>query len=187
MIQETVLPVLAVAAVPAGRRVRAIVLVAAGGATGLAPGAAFNTWQFGSPLVSGYERQLRVADGRIGLADHSSRFVVPPVEGLGRLLIDPTFGLIRTAPLWLLWPLPAVVLLLGRVPAPGGRGWVLAAVAVIFLNLVLFCRYDQALEGSVYANRYLFPAVLLGFAVMAAAVEGYTRRTDLAVRTDSGR
>ena len=170
-------------AVVAGRRVRPAMLVVAGGLVGLAPGVGFNTWQFGSPLVTGYERQLRIEGGKLGVADHSSRFNTPPAEGLIRLLFDPSFGLLRTAPLWFLWPVAAVGLLAGRVPAPGGRGWVAAAVAVIALNLAVFARYDQAIEGSTYANRYLFPAVLMGFAVMAAAVEG----RDLAGRADGGR
>ena len=159
-------PVLAVAA--AGRRGRAAAGVVAGGLLGLAPGAGLNAWQFGSPLVTGYERQLAVTGGRVGLADHSSRFTVPPVRGFGDLVRDPGLGLWPTAPVWFLWPAAAGWLLSGRGRAPGGRAWVAAAVGVIGLNLLLFSTYAGAREGSAWVNRYLFPALLLGFALVAA-------------------
>lgn len=169
-------PLLAVAAAGPGRRARAAVLAVAGGVVGLLPGAGFHTWQFGAPWITGYERQLSLANGRVGLADHSSKFVVPPLDGFRELIVHPTLGLAWSAPLWFLWPIPAAALLAGRIPTSGGRGWVAAAVAVILLNLALFSAYDGALIGSTHVNRYLFPAVLLGFAVMAAAAEGCTRR-----------
>ena len=161
-----VLPVPVLVWVAAGdRRWAALVRFAAGGLLGLAPGLAFNTWLFGAPWVTGYERQLLVHDGVVGLADHSSRFTIPFVEGLRNLLFDPTVGLWPTAPLWFLWPVAVAVLL---VLPLRGQTWVLAAAAVILLNLAVFAPYD-GWNGSAVGNRYVFPALVLGFALIGAA------------------
>jgi hypothetical protein len=152
-----------------GQRVSALVRFGLGGVLGLGPGMAFNTWLFGAPWVTGYERQLLVTGGVVGLADHSSRFTVPPLVGLRELLFHPDLGLWPTMPAWFFWPLGLVVLLPRFAPA-AGRAWVLAAVGVIGLNLAVFACYDGSLAGQVRANRYLFPAVVFGLAVLAAAV-----------------
>jgi hypothetical protein len=89
-------------------------------------------------------------------------------------MLYPGLGLIPTAPLWLLWP-PSAVLLLIRQYAPGtGRAWVLVAASVILANLALMAPYDGwhagVLDaGPVVGNRYLFPAVVFGFALNGAA------------------
>ncbi len=159
-----------------GRRGAALARLAAGGALGLAPGLAFNTWLFGAPWVTGYERQLLVRDGAVGLADHSSRFTVPVLDGLHNLLLHPTAGLAPTAPVWLLWPAAAAVLLLSRSAPPAGRVWVPAAVGVILLNFAVFACYDGWDGGDpTRGNRYMFPALSLGLALVAAATGAVVR------------
>ncbi|HET6576441.1 MAG TPA: hypothetical protein VFG68_22770, partial [Fimbriiglobus sp.] len=153
------------------RRWVALVRFAAGGLLGLAPGLAFNTWLFGAPWVTGYERQLLVRDGAIGLADHSSRFTIPFAEGLRNLLFEPAVGLWPTAPLWSLWPVAVCVLLIAPVR---GRAWVLTTAAVILLNLAVFAPYD-GWNGSAVGNRYVFPALGLGFALIGAAISAVVR------------
>jgi hypothetical protein len=167
-----VLPVPVLVWVAAGdRRWAALARFAAGGLLGLAPGLAFNTWLFGAPWVTGYERQLLVRDGAIGLADHSSRFTIPFVEGLRNLLFDSAVGLWPTAPLWFLWPVAVGVLLV----APNrGRAWALAAAAVVLLNLAVFAPYD-GWNVSALGNRYVFPALGLGFALIGAAAGAVVR------------
>jgi hypothetical protein len=161
-----VLPVPVLVWMSAGdRRRAALVKFAVGGLLGLAPGLAFNTWLFGAPWVTGYERQLLVRDGAVGLADHSSRFTIPFAEGLRNLLLNPTVGLWPTAPLWFLWPVAVAVLLIAPV---AGRAWAVAAAAVVLLNLAVFAPYD-GWNGSAFGNRYLFPALVLGFALIGAA------------------
>jgi hypothetical protein len=153
------------------RRWAAVVRFAAGGLLGLAPGLAFNTWLFGAPWVTGYERQLLVRDGAVGLADHSSRFTIPFVEGMRNLLFDPTVGLWTTAPLWFLWPVAVGVLLIAPL---SGRAWVIATAAVVLLNLAVFAPYD-GWNGSAVGNRYVFPALGLGFALIGAAIGAVVR------------
>ncbi|OWK35913.1 hypothetical protein [Fimbriiglobus ruber] len=151
-------------------RIAAMVRFAAGGLVGLVPGVLFNWWLFGAPWVTGYERQLFVVNGQVGLAGHASRFTEPPLQGLLNILFDPGVGLWPTAPLWFLWPVAAGVLLAPRVVPPGGRSWVVAACLVILLNLALFASYDGWYGGSPRGNRYVFPAVVAAVALIGAAV-----------------
>jgi hypothetical protein len=171
-----VLPVPVLVWAAADRRWAALARFAAGGLLGVAPALAFNAWLFGAPWVTGYERQLLVRDGVVGLADHSSRFTVPFFDGLRTLLFDPVAGLWPTAPLWFLWPAAVVVLLAPRVAPPGGRAWMLAAAGVMLLNLALFASYDGWHGGEPdRGNRYLFPALTLGLSLIGAAAGAVVR------------
>ena len=144
--------------------------VVAAGVVGLLPGLACNTLQFGAPWVTGYERELHVVNGVIGLADHSSRFTEPPLAGLLDLMLNPTVGLLRTAPLIALVPLAGLVLA-RRGPVPGGRPAFAAALATAALTLALFAPYDGRHGGSTAGNRFLFPVIACGFAVLGMAAD----------------
>jgi hypothetical protein len=190
-----VLPVPVLVWVTAGdRRWAALARFALGGVLGLAPGLAFNTWLFGAPWVTGYERQLLVRDGTVGLADHSSRFTIPVLHGLRNLLFNPSIGLWATVPLWFLWPVAVGVMLMPRFAPVGGRAWVAVTAAVILLNLAVFAPYDgwhgggrllttddggitatDGWTGFTIGNRYLFPALGLGFALIGAATGAVAR------------
>jgi hypothetical protein len=156
----------------ADRRWSALVRFALGGLIGIAPGLAFNAWLFGAPWVTGYERQLLVVDGRATLADHTSRFTVPFLEGLRNLLFHDRLGLGPTAPLWFLWPVAMLAFVRERTT------WAWAAAGVIVLTLALFAPYDgwdggegdrAQLSHAPRGNRYVFPAVVFGFALIGAA------------------
>ena len=144
------------------------------GAAGLLPGLACNAVQFGAPWVTGYERELHVVGGVIGLAGHASRFTEPPLAGLLDLLLNPTVGLLRTAPLVALVPAAAAVAL-RRGPVPGGRPALVAALATALLTLALFAPYDGRHGGSAAGNRFLFPVLACGFAVLGAAADRTAR------------
>lgn len=170
----------------ADRRWQSLVWFALGGAIGLAPGLAFNAWLFGAPWVTGYERQLLVANGQVGLADHTSRFTVPPLVGLQNLFFHAQLGLGPTAPLWFLWPLAMVAFVRER------KAWAFATAGIIVLTLALFAPYDgwdggegdrAALEYTPRGNRYVFPALVFGFALIGAA--GSSWRGNFARCSDS--
>jgi hypothetical protein len=162
----------------ADRRWQSLAWYAVGGLIGLAPGLAFNAWLFGAPWVTGYERQLLVVGGRVGLADHMSRFTVPPLTGLQNLLFHERLGLGLTAPLWFLWPVAMLAFLRER------KAWTFASAGVIVLTLALFAPYDgwdggegdrAQLAHAERGNRYVFPAVVFGFALIGAAGSRWRR------------
>ena len=153
------------------RSLRSLGFHVGGGILGLLPALIMNTWLFGAPWVTGYERQLKIENGVIGLADHTSRFTVPFVEGMTQLLFDARVGMVPTAPLWCLWPIAAVVLLRVRE----SLAWVLATVGMIGMNFAVFACYD-GWNGSVVGNRYLFPALMAGLALIGASVDQVINR-----------
>ncbi len=163
------LPVLALALWQSPRALTLAKVVAAG-VVGLLPALICNTLQFGAPWVTGYERELYVVNGVVGLADHSSRFTEPPLAGLLDLMLNPTVGLLRTAPLIALVPL-AALFVARRGPVPGGRPAFAAALATAALTLALFAPYDGRHGGSEVGNRFLFPVIACGFAVLGLATD----------------
>lgn len=165
------LPVALLAVAAARPRWRAAVLGGLGGGLGLAPGAGFNAWQFGAPWATGYERQLLVENGTVGVAGHATRFTRPPLDGLADLLFDGHVGLVPTAPLWVLSLPAAAWLVVGR-----RSGWAAAAAGVGAANFALFAAYDGWHGGSAGGNRYLFPALACGFALIGAAGNRAGRR-----------
>lgn len=170
------LPVTVVVWFVAGRRLLALFWLASGGVVGVLPGLLFNTWLFGAPWVTGYERQLNVENGVIGLATHTSLFRVPPLTGLQNLILDDRLGLLWTAPVWFAWPIAASIVLTRRFAPPSGRAWVVAAIGVILANLALFAPY-AGWDATRVGNRYLFPAIVFGVAVIGAAVNSLTRKS----------
>ncbi len=171
------LPVALVAVFAAPVRWKAVVSGLLGGLVGLAPAAAFNAAQYGRPWVTGYERQLLVENGTVTVAGHTSRFTEPPLRGVANIVFDANVGLLPTAPLLVLAG-PAVVLLAARRRL---RGWPAGALGVAAVNVAVFATYDGWHGGSSAGNRYLFPAVACGFALIGAAateLAGCARRAD---------
>jgi hypothetical protein len=124
---------------------------------------ALNAHLYGGPLTTGYDRQAMVTDdGELVIIDHYSQFNQPLLPGLAHLLLDGEIGLLPTAPLWCLWPAGAWVL-----ARRGGveRRLAIALAAAIVANLLIFARYDQW-HASIFGNRFLFPALALGLALL---------------------
>ncbi|MGL6074861.1 MAG: hypothetical protein ACRC8S_11930 [Fimbriiglobus sp.] len=163
-----VLPVPVLLGVVATARVRSLALCVVGGVLGLMPGFILNTIQFGAPWITGYERQLKVENGLIGLADHSSRFTDPPLQGFLDLLFNTNVGIVYQAPLWCLWP---VALVWAWRKPHVSRPMLVACLGVILLSFALFAPYNGRDSGSTVGNRYLFPALLAGFVILGQAAE----------------
>ena len=121
-----------------------------------------NAHLFGAPWITGYDREARVTPDGFVLAEHYSRFNQPFVAGLGNLLFDSEIGLLRTAPLWFLWPV-GLWFALRECRRAAVRGILAMALAIAF-NLLVFAGYDEW-KASVFGNRFLFAAVALGLAL----------------------
>lgn len=152
---------LALLVVPGGKR--AVLIAGACAVVAVAPMLALNAALYGGPLVTGYDRQAMVTDdNELVIIDHYSQFNQPALRGLANLLFDDEVGLLPTAPLWFLWPAGAWAL-----ARRGGaeRRQALALGLAIVANLLVFVRYDQW-HASIRGNRFLFPAIALGLALV---------------------
>ncbi|MFO0824078.1 MAG: hypothetical protein U0792_13360 [Gemmataceae bacterium] len=155
---------LAVIVLPAGLLVlhggwRGVAKTIAAGIAGMVPMLLLNAALYGGPLITGYERDTRVSeDGTLTVLDHRGQFNQPFFVGLGRLLFDADLGAVPTAPLWVLWPVGAVVLW------RAGQPRLAAALGVaVIVNLCVFACYDYW-NATVGGNRFLLPAFALGYA-----------------------
>jgi hypothetical protein len=147
--------------IPGGHR--AVLTAVVCSVMAVAPMLALNAHLYGSPLTTGYDRQAMVTeDNELVLIDHYSQFNQPALPGVAKLLFDSEIGLLQTAPLWVLWPAGACVLI-----RRGGadRRLAIALAAAIVANLLIFARYDQW-HASIFGNRFLFPALALGLALL---------------------
>ena len=138
---------------------RAVASGVLAGFLAVAPMLAINAHLFGAPWITGYDRDARITPEGFTVTEHYSRFNQPIVAGLGHLLFDERIGLLRTAPLWFLWPLG-----LGMAWRERKRRAQAAMALALLLNLLFFARYDEW-DASVFGNRFLFPALALGFAL----------------------
>jgi len=145
-----------------------IILLAAGwrilmkagiaGMIALLPMLLINAHLFGSPFVTGYDRDARMTEAGFVLSEHYSRFHQPLLTGLRNLMFDGRIGMFRKAPLWILWPL-------GLLPRWRTRPSVAVAMTLsILANVIFFALYDEW-DASEFGNRFLFPALALGFAM----------------------
>jgi hypothetical protein len=152
---------------------RGTILCAVAALVAALPMLAINLWIFGSPLISGYDREAHFGPNGFVVAEHYSRFQQPLFVGLGRLIGDPEIGLLKTAPLWFLWP---VGLIVGWVHASRPRRFALSALTLSLLaNLLFFAKYDEW-NASAFGNRFLFPALAIGFALQGALWSGILGR-----------
>lgn len=122
-----------------------------------------NAHLFGSPSITGYDRDARITPDGFTVTEHYSRFNQPLLAGLGNLFFDERIGMLCTAPLWFLWPIGAVVACRSRC---WPRSQTVAISLAIVLNLLIFATYDEW-SASAFGNRFLFPALALGLAVQS--------------------
>ncbi len=157
---------LALVLMPQGSKAMLKCSLAAGFA--LLPMLAINAHLFGSPLVTGYDRDARIVAEGFTVTEHYSRFNQPILNGLGNLFFDSQIGMLRTAPLWFIWPLGLAVAWRARTLRT--RLSLLAMTLTLLLNLVFFARYDEW-NASLFGNRFLFPALALGLAMQGSLWE----------------
>jgi len=132
-----------------------------GSLVGLVPMLVLNAMLYGGPFVTGYDRDARVTAEGFRLTEHYSRFNQPLGPGLAHLLFDFNVGMIATSVLWFLWPLG---LWLQR-----RERWAWAAALGSLANVLVFTTYDEW-NASTGGNRFLFPAVALGGALLAPLI-----------------
>ncbi len=151
------LPALALTLLEAGH-VSALRRSLLAGAGVLAAQAGANTWMYGRPWWSGYNRTLVTRDGAPVVADHLDAFSTPFVEGFLRTWGGP-YGLVHTFTALALGA-PGLLVLLRRRP--------LHAIGVVFsvaASLVVFSKYEY--EG----HRFHWPALAMLVPAMAVSLE----------------
>jgi len=146
---------------------RATLWVGIAGAAAVTPMLLINWHLFGAPWITGYDRDARLIAGGYRFTEHYSRFNQPIVAGLGNLLFDERIGLLRTAPLWFLWPFGLAQALRRRLTT---RLALAAMTMALVINLLIFARYDEW-DASSSGNRFLFPALALGFVLQSSLWE----------------
>lgn len=96
-----------------------------------------------------------------------SLFNVPLLQGLHHIFLNESLGLLWTAPLWFAWPIALTILLISQ--GLQRKGETIALGLMVLATLALFIPY-AGWNASVHGNRYLFPAVTLGFVIIARAM-----------------
>ena len=152
--------------------------LAAGALPFLAILALLNTFMFGSPALSGYDRTLVLEDGAVATVSHRGFFDLPPLEGIRGQLFSPGTGVIPTSPVLLL-ALPGLVLLIRRRPWEG-----LLVLCVCEFIFLLFSTY-RWWGTSHYGNRFLMIPVALAGVPLSLTLERILqvlgRRPDLPI------
>jgi hypothetical protein len=129
----------------------------------IAPMLITNAHLFGAPWITGYDRDARITEAGFVMTEHYSRFNQPFFAGIRNLLFDSRIGMLRTAPLWILWPVGVWYAL----RADRSRKTLLRVIALssaVLINLFFFATYDEW-DASVFGNRFLFPALAIGIAL----------------------
>ncbi len=124
--------------------------------------AAANTWLFGRPWWSGYNRVLVTVNGEPQIADVSDAFSVPFREGLRNLWSGP-YGVEHRLTLMAV-AAPGLLLLIRRRPV-----YVLSALAGVVGSVILFAKYRW------YGDRFLWPSCALLIPALAVAVDAFSR------------
>lgn len=130
----------------------------AGGAAVLGLAGAMNTYLFGAPWMTGYQRTLVVIGGHPQAASHTDLFSVPFEQGLVRLW-EGEYGL-RQAFSILALAVPGVIVLGRRAKA-----LTVASLFALFLSIQIFARY--AYEG----HRFHWAALSFFVPALAASID----------------
>jgi hypothetical protein len=128
----------------------------------LVPMLAINAHLFGAPWITGYDREACVSPEGFKLAGHYSRFNQPLATGLDNLLFNDKIGMLRTAPLWFLWPVGLWSSWRRRPQAAFAKE--AALMLSLLINVLFFAFYDEW-DASFFGNRFLFPALAIGLAL----------------------
>jgi hypothetical protein len=145
-------------------RIRGAARLACGGIPPLAALLLLNLALFGSPFVTGYDRNVVFVDGSATFLSHRTLFDNDPIAGARAQILDPVHGLLLTAPALFL-ALPGTLLLMRRRKAE--TVWLTASAAALFATLCVY----RPWYTSHYGNRFLMPAVAFATPAVAAALE----------------
>ena len=144
-----------------------------GGSVVLGLFALANTWMYGRPWWSGYNRTLVTAAGEPTVASHTDAFSVPFEQGFHRVMFG-DYGLLAAFGVLVLAVPGLLVMLRTRTRAA------VAAVVGVALSLVVFSLYVY--EG----HRFHWPALALLVPAIATTFAWLARRTPRAI-TDAAR
>ncbi len=133
-----------------------------GGTTVLVLFALSNTWLYGRPWWSGYNRVIIVVNGEPTIADVSDAFSVPLSEGLQTLWKGP-YGVSHRLTL-IFAAIPGVIIMLRKRP-----GYAIAAAVGTAASVVLFAKYRW------YGDRFLWPSCALLIPALAVSVDALAR------------
>jgi len=133
-----------------------------GGAIVLALAGAMNTYMFGAPWLTGYQRTLVVVAGHPEAASHTDLFSVPFDQGLVRLW-EGEYGL-RQAFTILALVIPGMICLARRA-----KMLTLASIVAVVLSIEIFARY--AYEG----HRFHWAALSFLVPALAASIDLFRR------------
>ncbi len=117
-----------------------------------------NTWMYGRPWWSGYNRTLVTAQGAPTLASHTDAFSVPFEEGFRRVMMG-DYGLLAAFAI-LFASIPGLIALFRTRPKAA-----LAALLGVTFSLLVFSRYVY--EG----HRFHWPALALLVPALASTLE----------------
>jgi hypothetical protein len=132
-------------------------------AVAVAPMLIINAHLFGALWITGYDRDARFTETGFVITEHYSRFNQPFFGGLANLLFDSRIGMLRTAPLWFLWPVGVWYALRAHRSEAALRR-TLALTSSLLINVLFFACYDEW-NASIFGNRFLFPALAIGIAL----------------------
>lgn len=150
----------AAAALPA-RGLRPLLRFAAGAAAGGLVTALAQSWLWGAPWRTAYDRAVVFVEGGARLAPHSSEFGADPIAGLRALLFDPQAGFALLA--------PAALLALAGYLRPAARRpewWIATASATA--SLLLLAPYSFVQEVPAGNFRFGFPLLVSALPPLAA-------------------
>jgi hypothetical protein len=120
--------------------------------------AGINTWMYGRPWWSGYNRTLVTQGGRPVVADHLDAFSTPFVEGFLRMW-GGSYGLVHSFTVLAL-AAPGMIALARRRPLQ-----VIGAISAVSASFLVFARYSY--EG----HRFHWPALALLVPSLAITLE----------------
>lgn len=140
---------------------RNVLAVCAGLAVGILPFLALNTYLFGSPFVTSYDR---IIGGGHQIYSQKNAFVLPFREGAWGQFADGNHGLLLTSPITL-------AALVGFVPLARRQPRVAVALAVGMAGLFALYSIYWDWATSHYGNRFLIPIVALAAVPLAALLD----------------
>lgn len=133
---------------------------------------AMNLRLFGSPFVTAYDRNVAIEDGRTLMTSHRSQFDIHLLHGLAGELLDPTHGVLTTAPLLLL-AIPGSLIVFGR-----RRADAILLVGIPVATFLLLSAY-RSWASSHVGNRFLIPSMALATPALALVFDRLWARRPL--------